>query len=112
MCRGGPRTKTDYLLGRARQVMLKRREGCTARLSGVSCRPPLQEAFDQLPRRPGGPVVVSDLLGANDALTIDQYGDGKPDDPEFPSDLHVGVKQNGEGQAKLLHKVGDLLCGV
>src|SRR5574337_1726208 len=71
-----------------------------------------QEALDLHPRRLVGPVMVSDLLGANDALTIDQDRNRQPENPELASDLHVRVEQHREGEAKLLDEVADLLLCI
>src|SRR3990172_12446748 len=68
----------------------------------------LQETLNALPGLFGGPVMVPDLLGADDPLTVDQHRDGKPNESVRASDLHVGIEQHWEGQSKLLHEVSDL----
>ena len=72
----------------------------------------LQEVFDALSGFFVCPVVISDLLGADDPLAVDQHRDGKADESIRASDLHVGIEQHWEGQSKLLHEVSDLLLRI
>ena len=86
---------------------LTRKEGEEACRLGL-----LQETLDALSGFFVGPVMVSDRLGADDPLTVDEHRDGKANEPVRASDLHVGIEQHWEGQSKLLHEVSDLVLGV